>query len=56
MLGVGVEPTPHALSAQLGLPEGFGVLVNFVVPGSAAASAGVQQDDVLKMLNDQTPG
>jgi hypothetical protein len=53
MLGVGVEPVPHALADQLSLPDGFGVLVNFVVPGSAAQAAGIQPDDVLKMLNDQ---
>jgi serine protease Do len=53
LLGVGVEELPHALSDQLSLPDGFGVLVNFVVPGSAAEAAGVQPDDVLKMLNDQ---
>ena len=53
LLGVGVEEVPHALADQLNLPDGFGVLVNFVVPGSAAEAAGVQPDDVLKMLNDQ---
>jgi hypothetical protein len=53
LLGVGVEDVPHALSDQLSLPNGFGVLVNFVVPGSAAEAAGVQRDDILKMLNDQ---
>jgi serine protease Do len=52
-LGVGVEEVPPALTDQLSLPEGFGVLVNFVMPGSAAAAAGVERDDVLKMLNDQ---
>jgi hypothetical protein len=52
-LGVGVEEMPHALTDQLSLPDGFGVLVNFVMPGSAAAAAGVEPDDVLKMLNDQ---
>jgi hypothetical protein len=53
-LGVGVEEVPHALTDQLSLPDGFGVLVNFVLPGSSAAAAGVEPDDVLKMLNDQT--
>ncbi len=48
-----VGPVPHALSDQLNLPEGFGVIVAAVVPGSAADTAGVQVDDVLKMLNDQ---
>jgi hypothetical protein len=53
LLGVGVEEVPHALADQLNLPDGFGVLVNFVVPGSAAQAAGVQPDDILKTLNDQ---
>jgi hypothetical protein len=54
LLGVAVEEVPHALGDQLSLPDGFGVLVDFVVPGSAAEAAGIQPDDILKMLNDQT--
>ena len=52
-LGVMTAPVPPALAAQLGLQEGFGVLVQDVLPDSPAAKAGVQKYDVLKLLNDQ---
>ena len=52
-LGVEAAPLPAALSDQLNLPEGFGLLVDYVVPGSAADAAGVKTHDILKMLNDQ---
>ena len=52
-LGVGVEPVPEWVGEQLGLPESFGLLVNYVTPGSAAEAAGVQRHDVLKQINDQ---
>jgi serine protease Do len=52
-LGVVTSPAPTVLSAQLGLPEGFGLVVQDVLPGSPAATAGVQKNDVLKALNDQ---
>ncbi len=42
-----------SLGAQLGLQEGFGIVVEEVVPDSPAAAAGVQRYDVLKLLNDQ---
>jgi hypothetical protein len=35
------------------LTKGLGLVVDYVVPNSPAASAGVQQNDILKMLNDQ---
>ncbi|MBV9618267.1 MAG: PDZ domain-containing protein, partial [Verrucomicrobia bacterium] len=38
---------------QLGLARGFGLVVDYVVPDGPAATAGVQQNDILKMLNDQ---
>jgi hypothetical protein len=44
---------PPVLTAQLGLPEGFGLVVEAVAPGSPAAKAGLQKYDVLKLLNDQ---
>lgn len=47
------SPVPAALSAQLGLEEGFGLLVQEVLPNSPAATAGLQKHDVLKLLNDQ---
>jgi C-terminal processing protease CtpA/Prc len=41
------------LAAQLGLSDGFGLLVDEVLPESPAQTAGVQRYDVLKQLNDQ---
>jgi serine protease Do len=52
-LGVDTSEVPSVLCDQLGLPKGFGLVVDYVVPDGPAASAGVQQNDVLKMLNDQ---
>ena len=44
---------PRVVSEQLGLPKGFGLVVDYVVPDGPAAAAGVQQNDIIKMLNDQ---
>src|SRR5438552_5494289 len=52
-LGVETSQVPTVVSEQLGLPKGLGLVVEYVVPDSPAASAGVQQNDILKMLNDQ---
>lgn len=52
-LGVESSRVPRVLSEQLGLPRGFGVVVDYVVPESAAAAAGLQQSDIIRMLNDQ---
>src|SRR6266542_4622688 len=52
-LGVETSPVPSVVSEQLGLAKGFGLVVDYVVPDSPAAAAGVQQNDILKMLNDQ---
>jgi hypothetical protein len=52
-LGVVAAPVPPVLTAQLGLPQGFGLVVEAVAPESPAAKAGVQKYDVLKLLNDQ---
>ncbi|BET66264.1 hypothetical protein ASA1KI_11820 [Opitutales bacterium ASA1] len=52
-LGLSTTDTPAALSAQLGLPEGRGLVVAFVEPGSPAEKAGLQQHDVLLRLDDQ---
>jgi PDZ domain len=46
-------PVPAALATQIGLPEGFGIVVEELVPDSPAAAAGVQRYDVLKAINDQ---
>jgi len=52
-LGVVTSQLPPELAAQLGLAEGFGLLVNEVLPESPAAQAGVQKWDVLTRFNDQ---
>jgi serine protease Do len=52
-LGVETSDVPRVLSEQMGLPRGFGVVVDYVVPDSAAAAAGVQQSDIIRILNDQ---
>src|SRR5262245_25543848 len=52
-LGVDTSQVPTVVSDQLGLAQGFGLVVDYVAPNSPAAAAGVQQNDILKMLNDQ---
>lgn len=52
-LGVVSAAAPAALSVQLGLGEGFGLVVDEVLPDSPAQKAGVQRYDVLKQLNEQ---
>src|SRR5437899_3153700 len=52
-LGVETSDVPSVVSEQLGLAKGFGLVVDYVVPDGPAAAAGVQQNDILKMLNDQ---
>lgn len=52
-LGVATSPVEPVLAAQLGLPEGFGLVVDEVMPESPAGKAGVQRFDVLRLFNDQ---
>src|SRR6266567_9567351 len=52
-LGVETSQVTDVVSEQLGLAKGLGLVVDYVEPNSPAASAGVQQNDILKMLNDQ---
>jgi len=52
-LGVETSQVPTVVSEQLGLSKGLGLVVDYVQPNSPAATAGVQQNDILKMLNDQ---
>ncbi len=52
-LGVETSSVPRVVSEQLGLPKGFGLVVDYVVKDGPAAAGGVQQNDILKMLNDQ---
>ncbi|MEP6670458.1 MAG: PDZ domain-containing protein [Chthoniobacter sp.] len=52
-IGVITTPPPSVLTAQLGLADGFGLVVSDVLPDSPAAKAGVQRNDVLTKFNDQ---
>ncbi len=52
-IGLVTNRVPGALAAQLGLPEGFGLIVDSVVPDSPAATGGVQKHDLLKLFGDQ---
>ena len=52
-LGIVTAPVAPALAAQLGLREGFGLLVEEVAPDSPAQAAGLKRYDVLKLLNEQ---
>lgn len=52
-LGVETSSVPSVVSEQLGLAKGFGLVVDYVVPDGPAAAAGIQQNDILKLLNDQ---
>src|SRR5438093_3528765 len=52
-LGVETSQVPDVVSEQLGLAKGLGLVVEYVVPNSPAASVGIQQNDILKLLNDQ---
>jgi len=53
-LGITVEPLTSDLANRLGLKRGAqGVVVTDVEPGSAAAEAGIQPDDVILEVNHQ---
>ena len=52
-LGVETSQVPTVVSDQLGLAKGFGLVVDYVEPNSPAATAGVQQNDILKMLRSE---
>jgi len=51
-LGTTFAPIPDAIREQLDLPDGVGLLVDSVEPGSAAA-AGLKRFDILTRFNDQ---
>ena len=51
-LGVETSPVSPTLTAQLGLPEGSGLVVNRVMPDSPATSA-LKEHDILLKLDDQ---
>ncbi len=46
-LGVGLQPLEESVAGALGLPKDRGELVRSIVPGGAAARAGLQQGDVI---------
>ena len=52
-LGVETSSVPSVVAEQLGLAKGFGLVVDYVVADGPAAAAGLQPNDILKMLNDQ---
>jgi serine protease Do len=52
-LGVDTSTIPSVLCDQMNLAKGFGLVVDYVSPDGPAAAAGVQQNDILKMFNDQ---
>ena len=56
-LGVGLQPLEESVAGALGLPKDRGELVRSVVPGGAAAKAGLQQGDVILKVGgrDVTP-
>ena len=52
-LGVGISAAAEALRHQLKLPEGTGLIIDFIEPKSPAANAGLQEFDLLVKLDDQ---
>jgi membrane-associated protease RseP (regulator of RpoE activity) len=52
-LGVATSPPLEALTDQLKLAKGFGLLVEFVDAKGPAAAAGIRKNDVLTKLDDQ---
>jgi serine protease Do len=52
-LGVGLQGVDEDIAPSLGIPKDRGELVNNVVPGGAAARAGIQQGDVILRVNNQ---
>jgi len=56
-LGVSLQGLDENIAGSLGLPKDHGELVRSVVPGEAAARAGIQQGDVILRVNgnDVTP-
>ena len=52
-LGVAVQAVTADIAASLGMREARGVIVSSVVPGSAAARAGLERGDVITAVNGQ---
>ena len=53
-IGVGSAPVPPVASAQLGLPENTGLVIEDVVADSPAAKAGLAKNDILTAVGDKT--
>lgn len=52
-IGISTSPAAPALRKQLKLPDGTGLVVDFVEPRSPAQEADLKQYDLLEKLNDQ---
>ena len=52
-LGIATSEASEALSSQLNLHTGVGLVVNFVATNSPAAKAGLRKNDVLVRFDDQ---
>jgi serine protease Do len=50
-LGVQVRPMTADFAASLGMPEPYGAIFDRPEPGSPAASAGIEEGDVLTAVN-----
>lgn len=50
-LGVGLDPVPDALAKHLGLNKGSGALIRVVDPSGPAATAGLQEADIIVAIN-----
>lgn len=50
-LGVSIQPVTEEIAASFGLSKATGALVNDVVPGGPAASAGIRQGDIILALD-----
>jgi hypothetical protein len=53
LIGVAVSPVPPVMSLQLKLPARTGLVVENVVPGSAAERAGIRQYDVIERIDNR---
>jgi hypothetical protein len=52
-LGLSASQPPQALRRQLKLPDGTGLVIDFIQPDSPASKVGLKQYDLLTKLNDQ---
>jgi hypothetical protein len=53
MIGVNCEPVSEALSTQLKLESGTGLVVNHIGPGTPAEASGIQLHDILMFADDR---